>query len=74
MPFGVDGPFLYVMGKGLTAMIAISGWISERSPIDAVGLISLQSGPAGDGRPGHRHHGHDLAAACGTAIRAAPAC
>jgi hypothetical protein len=31
------------MGKGLTAMIAISGWISERSPIDAVGLISLQS-------------------------------
>lgn len=43
MPFGADGPFLYVMGKGLTAMIAISGWISERSPIDAVGLISIQS-------------------------------
>ncbi|TJV05726.1 MAG: competence protein, partial [Mesorhizobium sp.] len=29
MPFGLDGPFLYMMGKGLTAMIAISGWISE---------------------------------------------
>ncbi|MER9574747.1 ComEC/Rec2 family competence protein [Mesorhizobium sp. M0400] len=43
MPFGADGPFLYVMGKGLTAMIALSGWISERSPIDAVGLISLRS-------------------------------
>lgn len=43
MPFGVDGPFLYVMGKGLTAMIALSAWISERSPIDAVGLISQQS-------------------------------
>ncbi|TIS31983.1 MAG: competence protein, partial [Mesorhizobium sp.] len=43
MPFGLDGPFLYMMGKGLTAMIAISGWISERSPVDAVGLISLQS-------------------------------
>ncbi len=43
MPFGADGPFLYVMGKGLTAMIALSAWISERSPIDAVGLISLQS-------------------------------
>ncbi|RWI10627.1 MAG: ComEC family competence protein [Mesorhizobium sp.] len=43
MPFGFDGPFLYMMGKGLTAMIAISGWISERSPVDAVGLISLQS-------------------------------
>jgi competence protein ComEC len=43
MPFGADGPFLYVMGKGLTAMIAISGWISARSPIDAVGLVSMQS-------------------------------
>jgi len=43
MPFGLDGPFLYVMGKGLTAMIAISAWISERSPVDGVGLISIQS-------------------------------
>ncbi|MER8373996.1 ComEC/Rec2 family competence protein [Mesorhizobium sp. M1406] len=43
MPFGADGPFLYVMGKGLTAMIAMSGWISERSPVDAIGLISRQS-------------------------------
>jgi competence protein ComEC len=43
MPFGFDGPFLFVMGKGLMAMIAISAWISERSPVDAVGLISIQS-------------------------------
>jgi ComEC/Rec2-related protein len=43
MPFGMDGPFLYLMGKGLTAMIAISAWISARSPVDGVGLISLQS-------------------------------
>ncbi|KQZ13698.1 competence protein [Mesorhizobium sp. Root554] len=43
MPFGADGPFLYVMGKGLTAMIAISDWISVRSPVDAVGLVSIQS-------------------------------
>jgi len=43
MPFGLDWPFLYLMGKGLTLMIAISGWISERSPVDAVGLISQQS-------------------------------
>lgn len=43
MPFGFDGPFLYVMGKGLTAMIAISAWISAHSPVDAVGLISIQS-------------------------------
>ncbi|QPC92876.1 ComEC/Rec2 family competence protein [Mesorhizobium sp. INR15] len=43
MPFGLDGPALYLMGKGLTAMIAVSGWISERSPVDAVGLISQRS-------------------------------
>ncbi|MER9652056.1 ComEC/Rec2 family competence protein [Mesorhizobium sp. M0152] len=43
MPFGLDGPSLYLMGKGLTVMIAISSWISERSPVDAVGLISQQS-------------------------------
>ncbi|MER9302283.1 ComEC/Rec2 family competence protein [Mesorhizobium sp. M0496] len=43
MPFGLDWPALYLMGKGLTLMIAISGWISERSPVDAVGLISQQS-------------------------------
>jgi len=43
MPFGLDGPFLHLMGKGLTAMIAISAWISERSPVDAVGLISQHS-------------------------------
>jgi competence protein ComEC len=43
MPFGADGPFLYVMGKGLTAMIVISEWIAARSPIDAVGLVSVQS-------------------------------
>ncbi|RUT81723.1 ComEC/Rec2 family competence protein, partial [Mesorhizobium sp. M7A.T.Ca.US.000.02.1.1] len=43
MPFGLDWPALYLMGKGLTVMIAISGWISERSPVDGVGLISQQS-------------------------------
>ncbi|RWG59307.1 MAG: ComEC family competence protein [Mesorhizobium sp.] len=43
MPFGFDGPFLYLMGKGLAAMIAISAWISEWSPVDAVGLISIHS-------------------------------
>ncbi|RUW61040.1 ComEC/Rec2 family competence protein [Mesorhizobium sp. M7A.F.Ca.US.008.03.1.1] len=43
MPFGLDWPALYLMGKGLTMMIAISGWISERSPVDGVGLISQQS-------------------------------
>jgi competence protein ComEC len=43
MPFGADWPFLYVMGKGLTAMIVISNWLSEHSPVDGIGLISLQS-------------------------------
>ncbi len=43
MPFGLDWPALYLMGKGLTVMIAISAWISDRSPVDAVGLISQQS-------------------------------
>ncbi|MBA3447462.1 MAG: ComEC/Rec2 family competence protein, partial [Pseudaminobacter sp.] len=40
MPFDLDGPFFDVMGKGLTAMIAIANWFSARSPIDAVGLVS----------------------------------
>ena len=43
MPFGLDGPFLYVMGKGLAAMIAICGWIADRSPVDAVGLVSSKA-------------------------------
>ncbi|OQM73181.1 ComEC/Rec2 family competence protein [Manganibacter manganicus] len=43
MPFGADGPFLYVMGKGLSAMIAIAAWLSKHSPIDTIGLVSPQS-------------------------------
>lgn len=43
MPFGLDGPFLYVMGKGLSAMIAMSEWIAALSPLDAVGLVSVSS-------------------------------
>ncbi len=40
MPFGLDGPFLDVMGIGLTATIAIARWFSEHSPADVVGLIA----------------------------------
>ncbi len=40
MPFGLDGPFFYVMGEGLTLTVAIARWFSERSPLDAVGLVS----------------------------------
>ncbi|MDI6026113.1 ComEC/Rec2 family competence protein [Corticibacterium sp. UT-5YL-CI-8] len=43
MPFGLDGPFLAVMGYALTAVIAMSHWFSERSPIDAVGIIPVWS-------------------------------
>lgn len=43
MPFGLDGPFLYVMGQGLTIMIHLSERIADLSPIDAVGLISAAS-------------------------------
>ena len=43
MPFGLDGPFLDVMGKGITAMIEVAKWFSARSPIDAVGLVSGKS-------------------------------
>lgn len=43
MPFGLDGPFLSVMGYALTAVIAMSHWFSERSPIDAVGTIPVWS-------------------------------
>lgn len=41
MPFGLDGPFFLVMGKGLSVMIALSKWFSDRTPIDAVGLVSV---------------------------------
>jgi ComEC/Rec2-related protein len=43
MPLGLDAPFFYVMGKGLTIMITVAKWISDRSPIDGVGLISSNS-------------------------------
>ncbi|MGC4025786.1 MAG: ComEC/Rec2 family competence protein [Mesorhizobium sp.] len=39
MPFGLERYFLLPVGEGLSAMIAISDWLSARSPFDAVGLI-----------------------------------
>jgi predicted membrane metal-binding protein len=43
MPFGLDAPFFYVMGKGLSAMITVADWFSARSPLDAVGLVPVQA-------------------------------
>lgn len=42
-PFGLDGPLFLLMGKLVGAMLAISAWLSERSPIDAVGAIPAGS-------------------------------
>jgi hypothetical protein len=39
MPFGLDGPFFDIMGKGIAVMIAVAEWFSERSPLDAVGIV-----------------------------------
>ncbi|WP_309086532.1 ComEC/Rec2 family competence protein [Chelativorans sp.] len=41
MPFGLDGFFLKIMGHAIAAVIAVAKWFSDRSPIDAVGLIPL---------------------------------
>ncbi|MBT1154838.1 ComEC/Rec2 family competence protein [Aminobacter anthyllidis] len=43
MPLGLDGIFLDTMGLGLKAMIALAMWFSERSPVDAVGLVSTHA-------------------------------
>jgi len=43
MPFGLDGPFLDIMGKGLALMTAVAEWFSARSPIDAVGEVPLSA-------------------------------
>ncbi|MBX3568298.1 MAG: ComEC/Rec2 family competence protein [Rhizobiaceae bacterium] len=40
MPLGLDGLPLAAMGWGLSAMLAVAEWFSQRSPIDAVGLVS----------------------------------
>ncbi|MBS3651342.1 ComEC/Rec2 family competence protein [Pseudaminobacter sp. 19-2017] len=40
MPFGIEGPCLDLMGFGISAMLGVATWFSERSPIDVVGMIS----------------------------------
>lgn len=41
LPFGLDGFFLNLMGRAIGAVIAVAEWFSERTPVDAVGLIPL---------------------------------
>jgi ComEC/Rec2-related protein len=42
-PFGLDAPLFALMGKLVAAMLSISSWLSERSPVDAVGAIPASS-------------------------------
>lgn len=43
VPFGLDRPLFALMGWFVGIMITISNWLSDRSPIDAVGAISPAS-------------------------------
>lgn len=43
MPLGLQGPFLDVMGWGLSMMIVAAEWFSRHSPLDAVGTIPAVS-------------------------------
>jgi len=43
MPFGLDGPFLTLMGWGLAMMLAVADWLSARSPLDAIGIVPVGS-------------------------------
>jgi ComEC/Rec2-related protein len=39
IPLGLDALFFAVMGKALAAVVEIARWLSERSPLDEVGLV-----------------------------------
>lgn len=39
MPFGLDGPALDLMGRGIGVMTAIARWLAAMTPVDAVGTI-----------------------------------
>ncbi len=43
MPFGLEGPALYAMGLGISAMNSIALWLAERSAFDATGAIPLSA-------------------------------
>lgn len=39
MPFGLEGYFLKAMQWGIGVMVDVAVWFSERTPVDAVGLL-----------------------------------
>lgn len=43
MPFGLDAPALWIMGKGIAAVIAVAQWVSAHTPLDATGLVPVKA-------------------------------
>lgn len=43
MPFNLDWTPLDLMDQGISAVVAVARWFSERTPIDATGLIPLSA-------------------------------
>ncbi|GGD89328.1 transporter [Aureimonas endophytica] len=41
MPFGLDGPFLVLLGKGLTLVFAVARFLYDHLPDDPTGLVTL---------------------------------
>lgn len=41
MPFGLDGPFLWLMGMGLAYVNGVAAWVSDHSPFDAIGILPV---------------------------------
>ncbi|GGA55115.1 competence protein [Nitratireductor aestuarii] len=41
LPFGLEGFFLKTMQWGISVMVDVATWFSERTPVDAVGLLPL---------------------------------
>ncbi|MDP3896706.1 MAG: ComEC/Rec2 family competence protein [Mesorhizobium sp.] len=39
MPLDLDGPAFVLMGKGLSWMLQVAGWLAARTPFDAIGAI-----------------------------------
>lgn len=43
IPFDLDGPAFAAMGQGISLVVAIAVWFSERTPVDAIGMIPVAS-------------------------------
>jgi len=43
LPFGLEGYFLRAMQWGIGVMVDVATWFSERTPVDAVGLLPVSA-------------------------------